>query len=158
MARAYIGIGANLGDAQTHVREAIVELGKLSRTQLLAASSLYRTKPVGHIDQPDFINAVAATETALDPHELLASLRKIEQQYSRVRTFRNAPRTLDLDVLLYDEAQFSDEMLTVPHPRMHERAFVLAPLAEIAPGARIPGRGEVHELLLECADQRIEKL
>lgn len=158
MPRAYIGIGANLGDAKMQVREAMQALGRINRTTPVATSSLYRTAPVGFLDQPDFINAVAAVDTALTARELLASLREIETRYGRVRAFKDAPRTLDLDLLLYDEAQFADEALTVPHPRMHERAFVLAPLAEIAPGVFIPGKGAIKEWLIQCADQQIEKI
>lgn len=158
MALAYIGIGANLGDARAMVREAIASLGRMEDSKLVAASSLYRTAPVGYLDQPDFINAVAAVETALAPHALLAALRALEQQHGRVREFKNAPRTLDLDVLLYGDVCLDDETLTLPHPRMHERAFVLAPLAEIAPDTPIPGRGTVRELLIQCADQAIEKI
>ena len=158
MALAYIGIGANLGDASQHVHLAIAAIDHLAHTRLVAASSLYRTAPVGYVDQPDFINAVAAIETQLDPHALLAALRDIEQRHGRVRTFKDAPRTLDLDVLLYDQIEIADESLTVPHPRMHERAFVLAPLAEIAPDALIPGKGRASDWLLRCADQQILKM
>ena len=158
MALAYVGIGANLGDARTMVRDAIASLGRMEGSRLVAASSLYRTAPVGYLDQPDFINAVAAVETALTPHALLAALRAIEQRHGRVREFKNAPRTLDLDVLLYGDVCLDDATLTLPHPRMHERAFVLAPLAEIAPEVLIPGRGTVRELLIQCTDQAIEKI
>ena len=158
MARAFIGIGGNIGDAVAQVREAISSLNDIDDSTLVAASSLYRTAPVGFLDQPDFINAVAAIDTALSPHDLLAALRAIEQRHGRVREFKNAPRTLDMDLLLYDDAAFSDETLTVPHPRMHERAFVLAPLAEIAPEALIPGQGSARDALIQCADQEIEKI
>ncbi len=158
MARAYIGIGANLGDAPTQVRAAMAAIGALPDTKLASASSLYRTAPVGYADQPDFINAVAAVDTTLAPHALLAALQDIEQRFGRQRSFKDAPRTLDLDVLLYDDRHIDDTVLNVPHPRMHERAFVLAPLAEIAPGCEIPGHGSVAALLAHCADQTIAKL
>jgi 2-amino-4-hydroxy-6-hydroxymethyldihydropteridine diphosphokinase len=158
MSLAYIGIGANLGDAQAQVRAAFDEIATLDGVRLVRRSSLYRTAPVGFLDQPDFINAVAAVETELPPHDLLAKLRGIEQRHGRVRDFRNAPRTLDLDVLLYSDLRLEDDALTLPHPRMHERAFVLAPLTEIAPDASIPGKGSVRERLIECADQQIERI
>ena len=158
MALAYIGIGANLGDARQHVNLAIAALDHLPDTRLVASSSLYRTAPMGYVDQPDFINAVAAIETQLDPHALLTALRELETRHGRVRSFKDAPRTLDLDVLLYDQLVLADERLEVPHPRMHERAFVLAPLAEIAPGAVIPNQGPVTDWLNRCAEQQIEKI
>jgi 2-amino-4-hydroxy-6-hydroxymethyldihydropteridine diphosphokinase len=144
---AYIALGANLADPVAQVRAGMAALATLPRTRLVAQSSLYRTAPVGYADQPDFINAVAAVETALSPRELLTALLATEQQHGRVRKFANAPRTLDLDVLLYGEVQMHEDGLTIPHPRMHERAFVLVPLAEIAPRCVIPGRGTVGELL-----------
>ncbi len=144
---AYVALGANLEEPVAQVKAGIAALATLPRTRLIAQSSLYRTAPVGYADQPDFINAVAAVETALAPRELLDALLAIEFEHGRVRKFANAPRTLDLDVLLYGAAQVHEEGLTIPHPRMHERAFVLAPLAEIAPRCMIPGRGAVDDLL-----------
>jgi 2-amino-4-hydroxy-6-hydroxymethyldihydropteridine diphosphokinase len=144
---AYVALGANLDDPVAQVKAGIAALATLRRTQLKAQSSLYRTAPVGYADQPDFINAVAAVDTALSPRELLAALLAIEIDHGRVREFANAPRTLDLDVLLYGDLQMREEGLTIPHPRMHERAFVLAPLEEIAPHCEIPGRGKVSDLL-----------
>jgi 2-amino-4-hydroxy-6-hydroxymethyldihydropteridine diphosphokinase len=108
---------------------------------------LYRTSPVGYLEQPDFINAVASVQTTLKPQALLAALLAIENRHGRRRTMRNAPRTLDLDLLLYGEAVFDQDGLTLPHPRLHERAFVLAPLAEIAPEAMVPGMGRLQDLL-----------
>jgi 2-amino-4-hydroxy-6-hydroxymethyldihydropteridine diphosphokinase len=144
---AYVALGANLADPVAQVKAGIAALATLPHTQLKAQSSLYRTAPVGYADQPDFINAVAAVDTSLRPRDLLDALLAIEIDHGRVRQFANAPRTLDLDVLLYDDLQMHEEGLTIPHPRMHERAFVLAPLAEIAPHCVIPGRGNVSELL-----------
>ena len=158
MARAYIGIGANLGDAPKQVRDAIAALGTLPDTSLAAASSLYRTAPVGYLDQPDFINAVAALNTTLEPLALLDGLQAIENRFGRERSFKDAPRTLDLDVLLYDDWQIDSSRLTVPHPRMHERAFVLAPLLEVAPDCIIPGRGAARDWHARCGDQAIGKL
>ena len=144
---AYIGLGANLEDPVAQVAAGVAALAALPRTRLIAQSSLYRTAPVGYADQPDFINAVAAVATELSPRALLDAMLATEQHHGRVRTFPNAPRTLDLDVLLYGQMQMHEDGLTIPHPRMHERAFVLVPLAEIAPRCVIPGRGAVGELL-----------
>jgi 2-amino-4-hydroxy-6-hydroxymethyldihydropteridine diphosphokinase len=138
-AMAYIGLGANLGDRAATLREAAQRLGTLGR--ITAVSSLYETEPVGFREQPPFLNAVIALETDLSPTELFGEFIAIEQDLGRVRTFRNAPRTLDLDVLLMGDRILDTPDLTLPHPRMHERAFVLAPLAEIAPGVRHPVLG-----------------
>ena len=140
------------------VRQALDELAHLPSSRLLTDSSLYRSAPVGKLDQPDFINAVALIETALTPHDLLKSLLEIEHHHGRVREYRNGPRTLDLDILLYDDLQCNDAHLTLPHPRMHQRAFVLQPLCEIAPDCRLPGRGAVAELLRECSGQQLERI
>jgi 2-amino-4-hydroxy-6-hydroxymethyldihydropteridine diphosphokinase len=155
--RAYVGIGANLGDPAAQVRRAIDALNALPSTRLEAASSLYRTAPVGYADQPDFVNAVAAIDTDLPPRALLDALLSIERAAGRERSFRNAPRTLDLDLLLYGDAAFHDDVLTVPHPRMHERAFVLAPLAEIAPDAAIPGHGSAAACAARLPDQGVRR-
>ena len=130
---AWIALGANLGDAPQAVCDAIVSIGQLPGTTLTQQSSLYRTAPV-ESSGPDYINAVVQITTALTAPALLAALQAIEQAAGRERPYRNAPRTLDLDILLYGSARISSATLTVPHPRMHERAFVLVPLAEIAPG------------------------
>jgi 2-amino-4-hydroxy-6-hydroxymethyldihydropteridine diphosphokinase len=119
----------------------------LPDTRLARVSSLYRSAPVGYLDQPDFTNAVAQIETALPPRALLDQLLAIERRHGRARNFTNAPRTLDLDIVLYGECIVQEPGLTIPHPRMHERAFVLVPLAEIAHDAVIPGRGRVSELV-----------
>lgn len=131
-ATAYVALGANLGDARAAVAQALHDLGTLPRTQLVRASSLYRSAPVDS-SGPDYINAVAEIGTDLSPEELLAQLQRLEQAAGRERPWRNAPRTLDLDLLLYDELRLDSPTLTIPHPRMAERAFVLVPLAEIAP-------------------------
>lgn len=148
---AYIGLGANLGDAPAALRGAIQALAALPGTQLLQCSALYRSAPVDATG-PDFYNAVAALRTTLPPQELLAALQSIEAAAGRERPYRNAPRTLDLDVLLIDDQVIHTPTLTVPHPRMRERAFVLLPLAEIAP-ARVRA-----EWLQAVRDQRIERL
>ncbi len=144
---AYIALGANLDDPAAQVMAGFAALAALPQTRLIAHSSLYRTAPVGYADQPDFINAVAAVETGLTPRELLDQLLATELSRGRVRKFANAPRTLDLDVLLYGDLQLHEDGLTIPHPRMLERAFVLVPLAEIAPNAMVPGLGRVADLL-----------
>lgn len=129
---AYIGLGANLGDARATVLQALQDLDTLPRTKLLRRSSLYRSAPV-EATGPDFINAVAEVATALSPQQLLAELQQLEQTAGRQRPYRNAPRTLDLDVLLYDDVVLDSPTLVIPHRRMLARAFVLVPLAEIAP-------------------------
>ena len=149
---AYVGIGANLGDAQANVLDALRRLALLDGTTVIETSGLYRTAPVDS-SGPDYINAVACIDTAFDPHELLAALQEIEQAHGRERPYRNAPRTLDLDLLLYGEQRIQSDTLTVPHPRMHERGFVLAPLAEIAPDIAIPGVGPIHDYLPLGASQ-----
>jgi len=158
MTLAYVALGANLGNPLLTIRAAITALDAIPASTRLAVSSLYRTAPVGLKHQPDFINAVAALETQLAPQELLDALFAIEAGFGRRRSIRNAPRTLDLDLLLHGDATLQTPTLTLPHPRMHERAFVLAPLAEIAPQAVIPGHGTVAQLCAACADQRIERI
>lgn len=158
---AYIGLGANLGDPVAQVRAGMAALAVLPATRVLRCSSLYRTAPVGIAEQPDFINAVCALETTLAPLALMRALLDIERRHGRVRRAgeqRGGPRRLDLDLLLYGEAVLSLPEATVPHPRLHERAFVLVPLAEIAPGLEIPGRGPVERLLAACVGQRVERL
>jgi 2-amino-4-hydroxy-6-hydroxymethyldihydropteridine diphosphokinase len=144
---AFVALGSNLDDPERQVKTAIRELSELPQTRLLGASSLYRSAAVGYRDQPDFVNAVAAIATRLDPRDLLDNLLAIERRHQRVRSFRNAPRTLDLDLVLYGDRVIDEPGLAVPHPRMHERAFVIVPLAEIAPQAVVPGRGTVRDLL-----------
>jgi 2-amino-4-hydroxy-6-hydroxymethyldihydropteridine diphosphokinase len=153
-----VGLGSNLGDPVGQVRAALAALGQLPHTRVTACSSLYRTAPVGRLDQPDFVNAVARIETQLPARELLAGLLAIEARHARVRSTPNAPRTLDLDLLLFADAAISEPGLEVPHPRMHERAFVLRPLAEIDPAVRVPGRGPVADLLADVAAQRIDRI
>ena len=155
---AFIALGSNLKNPAAQVRAGFVALATLPATKLTAQSSLYRSAPIGYADQPDFINAVAAIETTLAPRALLDALLAIERSHGRVRDFLNAPRTLDLDVLLYGDLQLHEHGLTIPHPRMHERAFVLLPLAEIAPQCVIPGRGAVTELLRAIDVARVTQL
>lgn len=157
---AWVGIGANLGHPVATVHEALSELARLPESRLSQHSSLYRSTPLGLgvEGQPDYINAVAALETTLAPLDLLAALFAIEQHFGRQRSVRNAARTLDLDLLLYGEEEINVPGLHVPHPRMHERAFVLHPLAELAPQTIIPGRGSVAQLITALTMQGIQRL
>lgn len=148
MARVYIGLGSNLGDRLANMREAVRRLGDIMT--ITDVSPLYETDPVGYIDQPAFLNAVVAGETVLEPLDLLREMQAIENALERERPFPNAPRTIDLDLLFYDDLVLETDDLTLPHPRLHERAFVLAPLADIASELRHPRLGlTVLEL---CAD------
>ena len=153
MTLAAIGLGANLGDAAATLREAIAELARLPRTELLRASRLYRTPAWGVTEQPDFINAVALVETALPPRDLLDALLAIERSFGRTRLDgeRWGPRTLDLDLLLYGDAVIDAPGLRVPHPHLHERAFALLPLLEIWPDVAIPGVASVRDCAAEMA-------
>jgi 2-amino-4-hydroxy-6-hydroxymethyldihydropteridine diphosphokinase len=156
-ARAYLGIGANLGDALAQVRAALAALAQLPHSVLIAQSGLYRTAPIDSAG-PDYINAVAAIDTRLAPAALLAQLQRLENAAGRERPYRNAPRTLDLDLLLYGALQLATPQLTLPHPRMHERAFVLLPLLEIAPDVQIPGRGAARDWLAHTQAQTVRRL
>ncbi len=155
---AYVGLGANLGDPVRAVSDALRALERIPDTELSRRSSLYRSDPVGLAAQPSFINAVAELRTALPARRLLQELLGVETLAGRRRSFPNAPRTLDLDLLLYDDQQIDEPGLCVPHPRMHERRFVLEPLVEIAPDCRIPGDGLASERLAEVLDQGVTRL
>jgi len=154
---SFIGLGANLGDARATLVAALNALAELPETSLRVASSIYRSAPMDS-SGPDYLNAVAWLETHLSPQALLAELQRIERDHGRERPYRNAPRTLDLDLLLYGAQSVAEPALTVPHPRMHLRAFVIAPLLEIAPDCRIPGRGSAAAWLPAVSGQAIEKL
>ncbi|MEJ2687594.1 MAG: 2-amino-4-hydroxy-6-hydroxymethyldihydropteridine diphosphokinase [Gammaproteobacteria bacterium] len=158
MSRAYVGLGSNLQAPAEQVRAGLNELGALPDTRLGPVSALYRSPPMGPPDQPDYINAVAALDTTLAPLNLLEHLQAIEAAHGRVRGRHWGPRTLDLDLLLYGDLELREDRLTVPHPGMHERAFVLYPLAEIAPQLRIPGRGALQDLLQTCPRAGLEKV
>jgi 2-amino-4-hydroxy-6-hydroxymethyldihydropteridine diphosphokinase len=155
---AFVALGSNMESPREQVLTAFRELNELADTRVVARSSLYRTAPVGYLDQPDFINAVAKIETSLSPLDLLNALLKIERAHGRSREFKNAPRTLDLDLLLYEDCAMAEPGLTLPHPRMHERAFVLVPLNDIAPQMLIPGRGTVAQLLATLPDAGLQKI
>ncbi len=154
----FVGLGANLADPEQQVGQAIAELADIEHTQVVSVSSLYRSAPVGYTGQPHFINAAVELRTALSPRELLETLHAIESRHGRTRSFRNAPRTLDLDLLLYASTTIDEPGLTLPHPRMHERAFVLLPIAEIAPHTLVPGHGSVAQLLTQVDQQGVERL
>jgi 2-amino-4-hydroxy-6-hydroxymethyldihydropteridine diphosphokinase len=160
--RAFIAIGSNLQEPVRQVNMAFKLLADLPETEVTKHSSLYRTAPVGYDNQPDFINAVAEVSTDLTPQALLHAMLTAETAQGRERPFPNAPRVLDLDLLLYDDRVMNMTELTLPHPRMHERGFVLYPLVEIAPEIEIPAKGSARTLLAawvdKNADERIEKL
>lgn len=158
MTPAYVGLGANLGDARAHVLAACDEIGALPRTRLAGRSALYRSAPLGYAAQPDFVNAVARIDTALEPQPLLDALQAIEARHGRERSFANAPRTLDLDLLLYGAQRIDTPALRVPHPRIGTRAFVLLPLLDLDPGLVIPGLGAAADLLAACGAQSVSRL
>jgi 2-amino-4-hydroxy-6-hydroxymethyldihydropteridine diphosphokinase len=155
---AFVGIGSNLEDPRRQVEEAFQDLDRLPRTLVVRRSSLYRSAPLGHLDQPDFINAVAQLESGLSAERLLSELQSVENRHGRLRSFANAPRTLDLDVLMFGSLEIKSAALTLPHPRMHERAFVLKPLVEIAPELSIPGVGPAKAALQSLEGQAVERL
>jgi len=154
--RAFVGLGANLGgDLAATLRLALRDLRALSGCELVAVSSAYRSAPVD-AGGPDYLNAVAELRTCMEPLALLDALQAIEQAHGRERPYVNAPRTLDLDLLLYGQDQLSEARLSVPHPRLHQRAFVLKPLLELAPDLQVPGLPPLQECLLGLQDQAIE--
>lgn len=155
--RACIGLGANLGDARATLAAAMDALRTLPQSALHAVSSIWRSAPIDS-SGPDYLNAVALIDTRLAPHVLLEALQRIELAHGRERPYRNAPRTLDLDLLLYGDESIATRTLQLPHPRLHERAFVLRPLAEVAPGLIVPGHGRVEDLLPRVADQHVDRL
>jgi 2-amino-4-hydroxy-6-hydroxymethyldihydropteridine diphosphokinase len=148
MELVYIGLGSNLADPRAQVERGVIALAALPHSQLVSKSRLYRSAPWGNLDQPEFVNAVALIQTQLAPMELLSELLAIERSFGRARdNSRWGPRVLDLDILVYGDLIVEESGLNVPHPRLHERAFVLVPLHEIAPTLMIPGRGRVDYLL-----------
>ncbi|HEY6513814.1 MAG TPA: 2-amino-4-hydroxy-6-hydroxymethyldihydropteridine diphosphokinase [Burkholderiaceae bacterium] len=151
--RAFVGVGANLGDARVQVLAGIAALRELSGTRVMASSSLYASTPVD-APGPDYVNAVVELDTALPADALLSALQTIESRHGRQRSTLNAPRTLDLDLLLYGTQRSDDPQLTLPHPRLHQRAFVLKPLLEIAPALEAPGLGPLAPWLQRVHGQR----
>ncbi len=158
MSVAYVALGSNLQRPQVQVTQALAALERLPQTRVTRRSSLYRTAPVGYDDQPDFINAVAEVETSLEPLTLLRALLALEDSHGRERPFPNAPRVLDLDLLLYDDIVMQTTELTLPHPRMHQRGFVMLPLAEIAPALQVGPYGLALDLAAACGDQGVERI
>lgn len=156
--RAFIAFGANLGDAILAHADAVRAIDSLPSTRVGARSSLYRSAPVGVQGHPDYINAVLEIHTGLAPHPLLDALLAIEQRHGRSRGATVSPRTMDLDLLLYGDTRIDSDTLKIPHPRMHLRAFVLMPLAEIDPAIEIPGRGRLSGLIDRVSDQLIHRL
>lgn len=155
--RVFVGLGANLGDARVTLAAGVKALENHPGITLVAMSSLYRTAPVDATG-PDYINAVVELRTTLAPLQLLQALQAIEADHGRQRPYRHAPRTLDLDLLLYGQRQVDDPQLTLPHPRLHRRAFVLEPLAELAPDLTHPRLGLLRDQLANVGDQTIERL
>ena len=155
----WIGLGSNMGQATDQIEEAIVALTDEPGLEPTARSSLYRTAPMGHVAQPDFINAVVRASCGIGCYELLEALQKIEKRFGRTRNGdRFGPRSLDLDLLMYADQIISSAQLELPHPRMHERLFVLEPLAEIEGDITVPGRGRLSVLRQACLDQRLQRL
>lgn len=154
--RAHIGLGSNLDQPVQQIQHAVVALGRMPRSTLVRCSRLYRSAPLGPQDQPDYVNAVAAVDTELAALDLLAALQQIEQQQGRIRLGKKwGPRTLDLDIVLYGDQQIRERDLVIPHPHAHERDFVLVPLLEIAPEAKIVGIGSVYDLIKTCPSNRL---
>jgi 2-amino-4-hydroxy-6-hydroxymethyldihydropteridine diphosphokinase len=151
MARAFVGLGSNLGDRESNLRAAVGRLRGLPGTEVMRVSRFRDTEPVGYLDQPRFLNGVAELRTDLEPRALLEALLELERAFGRDRSTGppQGPRTLDLDLLLYGDKTIAEPGLTVPHPRLHERVFVLEPLVELDPGLDVPGKGEVQALLSE---------
>ena len=153
MTQAAIALGSNLGNPEVQVARGFDEIAALPQTKLLGKSRLYRTAPVGYVDQPDFVNACALVDTELAPRALLDSLLAVEKKHGRVRDIPNGPRTLDLDIVLYGDRVIDEPGLKVPHPRAHERQFVLVPLYEVWPDAVIPGWGPVRNFVVPARDE-----
>ncbi|MGV2864704.1 2-amino-4-hydroxy-6-hydroxymethyldihydropteridine diphosphokinase [Achromobacter sp. AGC39] len=156
LVRAYIGLGANLGDSAATLRRVLAQLQATDGIDAVTASPFYRSAPVDATG-PDFVNAVAALDTRLPPLALLDALQALENQHGRLRPYKNAPRTLDLDLLTYDDQQLDHQRLILPHPRMHQRAFVLLPLQDLAPDMQVNGR-PISTWIAETQDQAIERL
>ena len=145
--RVVLSVGSNLGDRLGTLQGCVQAIGGLPETDVLAISPVYETAPVGGPAQPDYLNAVLIAGTGLAPRDLLAATQRVEADFGRIRAERFGPRTLDIDIISYDEEISSDPVLTLPHPRAHERAFVLAPWHDVDPAASLPGRGPVAALL-----------
>ncbi|WP_293646156.1 2-amino-4-hydroxy-6-hydroxymethyldihydropteridine diphosphokinase [Thiolapillus sp.] len=158
MIDAYIGLGSNLDQPVQQILQALDELDCVPESWLVRASSLYASAPMGPQDQPDYVNAVADIRTRLAPLDLLDALQEIEKRHGRIRDRRWGPRTLDLDLLLYGDQIIQDRRLTVPHPGLAQRAFVLKPFEEIAPRLRVPGLDDIAALSAACTDQQVRRI
>lgn len=156
----YIGMGSNLDQPLTQLNKAVEAMNSIAQTTVTGCSPVYRSAPVGYTDQPDFVNAVCELQTSLSATDMLKQLQKIEQHQGRVRESgqRYGPRTLDLDLLLYGQQQINEPGLIVPHPRLHQRAFVLYPLSDLEPDLQIPGHGSLAELKAGCSDQVLNRI
>ncbi|MBQ4246801.1 MAG: 2-amino-4-hydroxy-6-hydroxymethyldihydropteridine diphosphokinase [Succinivibrio sp.] len=154
MAKSLLSLGSNLGDSKALISDALEDINRTEGVTVLKQSSLYITKPVGFLDQDDFVNAAALVETSLDAHELLKAMQSLEQKYKRVRLFKDGPRTLDIDIIAYDEVVMNTDDLILPHPRMHERAFVLSPLNEIVPDYQVSLHNKNISELYEALDEK----
>ena len=157
MAVAFLSLGSNIGDSKSIIKNALLDISSLDKVNSLKASSLYCTKPVGYLDQDDFVNVSAIIDTSYTKEELLEHFQILEQKYKRVRLFKDGPRTLDIDILTYDDVISDKKELILPHPRMHERAFVLIPLMEIAPNAIIAKHNlSIKELAQKLPSEQIK--
>jgi 2-amino-4-hydroxy-6-hydroxymethyldihydropteridine diphosphokinase len=156
--RAYLGLGSNLGDKIKHLEEAVRLIGKQQGIDIVAASSIYETEPIGFVDQPSFLNCVVVIDTDLLPRELLVAIGSIESELKRKRAVYQGPRTIDIDILLYNDKVVDEPGLMIPHPKIIERAFVLVPLIELTPEIEVPGFGRAYEYLAGVAGQDVKKL
>jgi 2-amino-4-hydroxy-6-hydroxymethyldihydropteridine diphosphokinase len=155
---AYVGLGSNLDNPIEQVQSALREIDEIYGVALVKVSSMYASAPVGMTEQPPFVNAVAEVVTTLSPHDLMSALLSIEARHHRERRLKNGPRTLDLDIVLFNDWEIDDDTVTTPHPRFHERAFVLVPLHELRPDLIVPGHGAIAALLAGVAHQDLRRL
>ena len=158
MHNIFIGLGSNLDNPKQKIKGAIDLIAEINDINIIATSSLYETPPVGFLDQPNFINAVIQISSSINYNDLLIKLLDIELKFGRIRKEKNGPRTLDLDILLFDDLILKSESLIIPHPRMHERLFVLIPILEISPTIKIPEYGSASELISRLTMQNIKKV
>jgi 2-amino-4-hydroxy-6-hydroxymethyldihydropteridine diphosphokinase len=155
---AYLGLGSNIGDRISNLRGAVRLIGEIEEVKVLKASSVYETEPVGYVDQPNFLNCAIEIDTGLSPKELLKQTSEIEIKLKRIRSIRWGPRTIDIDILVFDDIEVNEPDLEIPHPRICERAFVIEPLLELSPDIEIRGLGKLKECKENVADQKIKKL
>jgi 2-amino-4-hydroxy-6-hydroxymethyldihydropteridine diphosphokinase len=155
---AFFGLGSNLGDRAENIKEALRRLDEIPGIEIEKTSSMYETEPVGLVEQPDFINAVAEGKTSLSPEDLLKAVMQVEKGMGRVRTLRWGPRIIDIDILIYDDVSVNTPELVIPHPRMQERAFVMIPLCEIAPDLKLDGGRGIKEIIESLGKQTVRKI